>query len=162
MKPDEALNLLGAIPCTKEDKKRERIGNIRLLGIVIKGMGNKEFISDEEKFKIKFHLYESIDQIKNNDFDLSEYASYMLAVLYFVLHLLPFVFIYLVAEFFETQIGSLFMGLWYVMSIASYLYLLLTKIHDDKYIFQIKKMFQRFYLQKLKKMKKKFENFSSL
>jgi hypothetical protein len=86
----------------------------------------------------------------------------MLAVLYFVLHLLPFVFIYLVAEFFETQIGSLFMGLWYVMSIASYLYLLLTKIHDDKYIFQIKKMFQRFYLQKLKKMKKKFENFSSL
>nr|WP_321264426.1 hypothetical protein [uncultured Sphaerochaeta sp.] len=152
MKPEEAMNLLGALPCTEEDKRRARIGNIKLLGIVIKGMKKKDFISDKEKSTINFYLYENLEHIKNNDFDISEFASYILAVMYYILHLVPFVLIYLVAILLEKQIGSFGKGLWYFISIASYLYLLFTKFNDDNFILQIKKLFQRFYIHKLKKL----------
>ena len=145
MTHNEAWNLLHSFYGSEEDRKRERIGNIKLLTIILRGAEKNGSFTDREYRSILFFYEEELKKLKENKLDVKMYIAFPLAIIYFLLYLIPFGFLYSLGDYIDENIGVYAMYFYRILIILLVFWVAYKGIVDKKYSEIISKITNWYY-----------------
>ena len=155
MKPEEAFHLLTAFSGSVGDEKREKIGEINLLNIIIKNIGRNYHPSENDLKIVSYHLESEHERINNGKLHTGSFVSYIGAILFLIVMSIPAYIILTIAQRIADFGSLVFYIIGGLVAMAAPIYIITSGVLEKR-VFSTFNNINRMYLTK-KTNRLKFE-----
>jgi len=157
MTAKEAWHLLRAISGSVEDKKREKIGNVKLLDIVLRDAELRGCISYKDYNSILFFYEEERKKLQNNKYDVKDNVAILLVFGFLIGMGLIYSILNLIFNNINDNVGTF--GMYFFYLVLSSLFIFIFIKIGNKFTKSTKKVANEFYRGELARLKIRIDSF---